>query len=70
MCAVLSGEKYPLFQKIVLHSEDKDNMIFENVGQNTHPPAKAHILEDVKVRKAATITSNLIKPDSTKRKTP
>ena len=66
----MSGEKYPLFQKIVFHSEDKGTMIFENVGQNIRPSANAHIPEDVKVSKAATIPSNLIKLDSTKRKLP
>jgi hypothetical protein len=45
-------------------------MIFENVGQNTRPSADAHIPEDVKVSKAATVRSNLIKLDSTKRKQP
>jgi hypothetical protein len=66
----LSGENYQLFQKIVFHSAEKGTMIFENVGQNTRPSANAHIPEDVKVSKAATIPSNLIKPDSTKRKQP
>jgi hypothetical protein len=45
-------------------------MNFENDGQNTRPSANANIPEDVKVSKAATIPSNLIKPDSTKRKIP
>jgi hypothetical protein len=51
----LSGEKNSPFQKIVFHSEEIGNMIFENGGQNTRPSAKAHIPEDVKVSKAATI---------------
>jgi hypothetical protein len=61
----VSGEKHPLFQKIVFHYEEKDSTIFEKVGQNARPSAKANIPEDVKVIKAATIPSNLIKLDST-----